>query len=328
MFASLIGNDRNKEILRRLVTRDRLTATLLFVGPEGIGKRQFALTLAKLANCRNPKTSLLDCCDRCPSCFRIDQGSHGDVKLLEPEPPSFTIKIEPAREFSADIQYRPFEGRQRFFIIDQADRLREGTANALLKTLEEPPPTSTVILITERPAALLPTISSRVQRLNFARASMVEMEGFLATNQKRPLEDTKLLARIAEGRIGRAKEIDLSDYRRVRRNLIELIELLAAGDNRYRLLKAAEYLVKQEPETFEEKLSLLMRLLRDMVLLASGQSRAEIINIDEGERLDRLSTGLGWARLIKFVEGLDQIRAGLAININQKIAIDALLQNL
>src|SRR5215831_5774950 len=202
-FAKLVGNQRNKGILQRLLKNGRVNSTLIFAGPDGVGKRQFALAFAKAANCQKAPAGAYatDGCDECSACRRIDAGGYGDVTIVRPD--GQFIKIAQTREMAEEVYFRPREGRQRFFIIDEADRLREEAANSLLKTLEEPPPTSTIILLTARPDALLPTILSRAQRLNFAPLSVAEMETFLA-RQQRPLTDQKLLARLSEGRIGQA----------------------------------------------------------------------------------------------------------------------------
>src|SRR5262249_1152950 len=113
-------------------------------------------------------------------------------------------------------------------------------ANSLLKTLEEPPPTSTIILLTARPDALSPTIHSRAQRLNFTTLSVAEMEKYLSENYPRPAADTALLARVTEGRIGQATAFDLPVYRQEPRTLNELLEVLVAGDSRVGLVKGAE----------------------------------------------------------------------------------------
>ena len=327
-FAKLIGNQRNKEILQRLLGRGRLNSTLIFAGPDGVGKRQFALTLAKAANCRKaPATGYaLDSCDECPVCRRIDAGAYGDVTVIRPD--GQFIKIAQTRELAGEVYSRPREGRQRFFIIDEANRLREEAANSLLKTLEEPPPTSTIILLTARPDALLLTIRSRAQRLNFAALSVAEMEKFLAENYPRPAPDTALLARITQGRIGQATAFDLSVYRQERRTLIELLELLAAGENRFRLLKAAEYLGKKEREDFEKELDLMNSLLRDLFLLAAGGSGEAIVNIDVVDRLAPLAQKIGSRRLMAWVEKFDELRARLRININRQVATEAALLSL
>lgn len=327
-FAKLIGNDRNKEILQRLLQRGHLASTLIFAGPEGVGKRQFALTLAKAANCERAPADqpAIDSCDECAVCRRIEAGAHGDVKEIKPD--GAYIKIGQTRALAEEVYFRPREGRQRFFLIDEADRLREEAANSLLKTLEEPPATSTIILLTARPDALLITIRSRAQRLNFAPLSVAEMEQYLAANYRRPAPDTALLARLTGGRIGQATAIDISEYRRERRTLIEVIELLAAGDNRYRLLKAAEYLGKQEREAFEKQLELLIALLRDIFLLAAGGASEAIINIDAADRLETLAQKIELRRLATWVEKLDELRANLKININRQVATEAALLSL
>lgn len=327
-FANLLGNERNKQILQRLLGGGRLSATLIFAGPDGVGKGQFALTFAKAANCHKAPANAyaVDSCDDCPVCRRIDAGTYGDVTVIHPD--GQFIKIAQTRELSEEVYYRPREGRQRFFIIDEADRLREEAANSLLKTLEEPPPTSTIILVTSRPNSLLQTIRSRAQRLSFTPLSIAEMEKFLTANYPRPAPDTQLLARVTEGRIGQATAFDLSVYRQERRTLIELLELLATGQNRFRLLKAAEYIGKKERDEFEKEFDLLNSLVRDLFLLAAGGSRDNVINIDVADRLEPIAAKAGLRRVMVWSEKFDEVRKRLRVNINRQIAMEAALLSL
>ena len=327
-FAKLIGNERNKQILQRLLSGGRISATMIFAGPAGIGKRQFALTLAKAANCQKvPANSFsTDSCDECAVCRRIDEGVYGDVTTIQPD--GQFIKIAQTRALAEEVYYRPREGRQRFFIIDEADRLRDEAANSMLKTLEEPPPTSTLILLTSRPNSLLQTIRSRSQRINFAPLPIAEMEKFLAENYPRPAADTALLARVAEGRIGQATAFDLSVYRQERRTLIELLELIAKGQDRVRLLKAAEYIGKKERDEFEKELDLLSSLLRDIFLLASGASQNQIVNIDVADRLQQLADKTGLKRVTAWSEKVGEVRRYLRVNINRQVAMEAALLGL
>lgn len=323
-FATLAGNERNKRILQRLLRQGRLGMTLIFAGPEGVGKRQFALAMAKAANCREAASSdAIDGCDRCASCRRIDEGTYGDVILVEPE--GQFIKIAQTRAMNDEVYYRPREGKQRFFLIDEADRLREEAANSLLKTLEEPPPTSTIILLTSRPDALLWTIRSRSQRLNFQPLTIPEMESYLTAHYPRPAAETGLMARLAGGSIGQALAIDLSVYRQERKILVELVELLADGRQLYRLMKAAEYIAKKERDDFEKSLGLLNWLLRDLMLLAGGAGRAGLVNLDLADRLEDLAARVGIPRLILWVERFSELRRQLRVNINRQIATEAAL---
>jgi DNA polymerase III subunit delta' len=329
-FAKLIGNERNKTVLQRLLLGGRTGATLIFAGPEGVGKRQFALTMAKALNCHQPVIDAAqgryDSCEVCPVCQRIDAGTYGDVTTLKPD--GQFIKITQTRQIANEVYYRPREGKQRFFLIDDADRLREEAANSLLKTLEEPPSTSTLILLTAKPHALLQTIRSRAQRINFAPLTTAEMEAYLTANFRRPKPDTLLLARLTEGRIGQATAIDLSVYRQERNVLINLLELLATGENRFRLMKAAEYLGKKERNEFEQELDLLNRLLRDLFLLAGGSPREAIVNIDITDKLEQLAAATGIPKLTNWAEQFNELRASLRFNINRQLATEALLLSL
>jgi DNA polymerase III subunit delta' len=328
-FAKLLGNERNKAILQRLLQREQISSTFIFAGPDGVGKRQFALTMAKAANCQRGARGhgfAVESCDECAACRRIDAGTYGDVTTIAPD--GQFIKIAQTRALVEEVYYRPREGRQRFFIIDEADRLREEAANSLLKTLEEPPPTSTIILLTSRPDAMLLTVRSRAQRLNFAPLTVAEMEKYLAENYPRPAPDMALLARLTEGRIGQATAFDLSIYRQERRVLIEVIELMAAGDNRLRLIKAAEYLGKKEREGFEKELDLLTNLLRDLFLLAVGENQDSVVNIDLIDRLGEISKKVGLHRLIQWIDRFYELRSQLKININRQVAMEAALLSL
>ncbi len=328
-FATLAGNERNKRVIQRLLQRGdgQIGRTLIFAGPAGVGKRQFALTMAKAANCLEvvPEQSP-DSCDRCATCRRIDEGSYGDVIMIVPDGQS--IRIAQTRAMNDEVFYLPREGRQRIFIIDEAERLREESANSLLKTLEEPPPTSTIILVTSRPDSLLPTIRSRAQRLNFTPLDLPALEAFLAAHYPRPREENALLARLSGGCIGAALAIDLSVYRQERRVLLELLELLADGHQRHRVMKAAEFVAKKERNEFEAAIEAINGLLRDLVIISAAAEGGSIVNIDLTDRLKDLALRLGPRRLILWFEKFSELRRQLRVNVNRQLAMEALLLSL
>jgi len=181
MFDQLAGNQRIKELLKRMLESGRLPGALLFAGEEGVGKKLFALELAKALNCRAPKG--VEACDECPSCKRIPHinfptsnekeelrkifwTNHPDVGFVQP--PGRVFHVVQMRAIDREANYRPFEGGARVFLIDEADKFNDSSANALLKVLEEPPRNSHIILITSRPAMLLATILSRCQVIRFS----------------------------------------------------------------------------------------------------------------------------------------------------------------
>jgi DNA polymerase III subunit delta' len=171
----LTGHRRIVELLARSIDRGTLPPTLLFAGPSGAGTRQTAFAVAQTLNCTNRARNPIDACGTCAACVRIARGVHPDVLVVEPGD-SGAIKIDQVREVVDRAAFRPFEGRRRVVIFDEADALVVPAQNALLKTLEEPPPSTVFILTTSRPDTLLPTVRSRCIRLSFAAAGPIEVD--------------------------------------------------------------------------------------------------------------------------------------------------------
>ncbi|HEX8853620.1 MAG TPA: DNA polymerase III subunit delta', partial [Pyrinomonadaceae bacterium] len=298
MFDRLIGNERAKETLRRMLRQGRVPGALLLAGEEGLGKKLFALELAKAANCRTPHG--VEACDVCPACFRIMKfelpaaddrdahkkviwSEHRDVGLVRPY--NRSILVEAARDLERETNYRPVEGRARFFLIDHAELLSDASSNALLKTLEEVQPTSHLILLTPRPASLLPTIRSRCQSIRFAPLPADEVEAFLVSARQRAGKEARLAARLSGGRPGHALGLQIDAYREQREAMLDVLDALAGGD-RARLLRSAEELsdAKRKDE-YEPRLEVLEVLVHDLWLLALAPSEAALVNEDVRERL-------------------------------------------
>src|SRR4051794_8192070 len=179
-FRAITGHRPLLQLLARATSRHTLPPTLLFSGPDGVGKRSTAIALAQALNCERPVPfgEGTDACGECRSCTRIARGVHADVLVLEPGD-SGAIKLDQVRDAIERTAYRPFEGRRRVVAIDGADALNVEAQNALLKTLEEPPPASMFVLITDRPDVLLPTVRSRCQRLRFGPLAPADVAGVL-----------------------------------------------------------------------------------------------------------------------------------------------------
>jgi DNA polymerase-3 subunit delta' len=174
-FREIAGHGHLLELVASAAARGSLPPSLIFAGPEGVGKRRAAIALAQLVNCEKLDATRRDACGQCAACTRIARGVHADVLIVEPGDTG-SIKVDQVRDAIERTGYRPFEGRRRVIIIDDADAMLGEAQNALLKTLEEPPPASMFVLVTSRPDVLLPTVLSRCQRLRFGR---------LATNGRR-----------------------------------------------------------------------------------------------------------------------------------------------
>jgi DNA polymerase-3 subunit delta' len=339
MFDHLAGNQRVKDILRRMLAAGRVPGALLFAGEEGVGKKLFALELAKALNCRGHEGG--EACDHCPSCLRIKQSKfaeysddkdnreklvrsdHPDVALARPF--NRILRIGPMREIEQEANFRPFEGRARVFIVEEADKLNPFSANALLKTLEEPPSTSHLVLLTSRPASLLPTIRSRCQIIRFAPLAPIEIEKHLLKSKEVAPADARLLATVARGSIGRALSTDLESYRQQRQMMLDVMNALTLANDRARLLRASEEMNDaKRKEEYEPRLDVLAMLVHDIWVLSLGATEEQVINQDLRPQLSKIVSSINSSRAARWLSQLEQHRRGLDVNINRKVATDAL----
>ena len=204
------GHDVLVQAFQRVIRRGRLAHAYLFAGPPGIGKKLFAVELAKTLLCEAPDAEKkLDACDVCPACLQVEAGTHQDFFLVRKPEEAHEFPIALMREFFERFSFKAARGRGKVLVLDDADDLNPESANCFLKTLEEPPPRSVLILIGTSADRQLPTIVSRCQVVNFSRLNSTEVAHLLRASG---VQDEALLARLlraGEGSPGVAR--DLSD---------------------------------------------------------------------------------------------------------------------
>lgn len=340
MFSHLIGNDDVKESLSRLLSSQRVPGSLLFAGEEGIGKKLFALELAKALNCRHRVG--VEACDECSSCRRISRSTfppfgkddddkerliwseHADVAMARPYKNIIRVKV--MRELEREANFRPFEGVARIFIVEDADAMNDQAANALLKILEEPPATSHLILTTTNPTALLATIRSRCQAIRFGPLPAADVERFLLEKKQLPPADAALLARTSRGSIGRALAGDVEGYRQQRAEMLEVLRALVLTGDRVQLMRSAEGLAAaKDRDAYEQRLEVLEVLIRDAWALALDRPSETIVNGDLLKDLQQIAVEIRSEQAGKWLSQIEELRGTLEVNINRKIASDALL---
>ena len=338
MLSELTGNTRVKDALKRMIVSGRLPGALLFAGEEGVGKKLFALEVARALNCRSPRDG--EACGVCSSCVRIGKlnyperedadewtqiiwTDHPDVGLVVA--PKRVLRVEQMRQIEKEANFRPFEGKARVFLIDEADKLNDASANALLKVLEEPPRTSHLILITARPAMLLPTILSRCQMIRFAPLTPVEIETHLVQHKLADSKTARLRARAAGGSIGRALSGDLETFTSQRKAMLGVLNALVMTNDRAQLLRSSEQLNEaQYRDEFEERLDVLETLIRDAWMLSLGVKTDLLINQDLASDLEKISERLDAGRAADWILQIEDLREQLIVNINRKVTTDAL----
>jgi DNA polymerase-3 subunit delta' len=351
-FQDVIGHRRILDLLARSVARDSLPPSLIFAGPSGVGKRLTANALAQALNCLEPRSwplvseagaaqaspfeqvaSARDACGRCAACAKIARGVHPDVLVLEPGD-NGSIKIEQAREVVDRSAYRPFEGKRRVVIIDEADALMPGAQHSLLKTLEEPPSLSVFVLVTARPDVLLATVRSRCPRLDFRPLSPAALAEALVT-RGRTKTDALAIAASADGSLGRALEASGDAFVEAREIAQRVLTEAASSPEPRRRIEAAKTLLAQtsgsgasDREQLTVHLRAMASLLRDVELLSAHSDSATLANPDLGPALERLVPAYQGERGIRAFGAVDRALVALERNASSKIVADWLVLEL
>ncbi len=327
-----------------MLAQKRISHSLLFAGADGIGKKQFALELAKAFVCQNPQN--FEACDACAACLRADKfdlpksdkkedyekvyfSQQPDVGMVVPFKNS--ILIDAVRDLEREANFRPFEAEARFFIIDNAEKLssaKDNAANALLKTLEEPPASSYIFLVSSRPDALLPTILSRCQTLRFAPVAENEIANYLVSTKQFSTDDAKLLAKLSNGSIGHALETDIGKFRETRDAMLKILDSLLAHEDRTVLLRASEEMNDaKNKDNYDATLEILETLIHDVWTLRLGRAE-KIVNADIANQLNNFAARGGARRFASWLIEIERMRENFRVNLNRKIATDALFMQM
>jgi DNA polymerase III subunit delta' len=333
MFRQVIGHRRVLSLLSRAVARGTLPPSLLFAGPRGVGKRRVALGLAQALNCLAPVAEGAferDACGACTACRRIARRVHPDVLVIEPGDMG-SIKIEQVRDAIDRADYRPFEGRRRVVIVDDADALVVPAQHALLKSLEEPPSGSVFVLVSSMPDALLPTVISRCSRLRFGRLDAAEVAEALMRDHKYRESDARAVAADADGSIGRALEAQSADVAGARDIARRWLDDIASGaDGPERISLAQSFFPKKSvPALDRDRLTQCLRalasLVRDLGILSTRADARMLANADLEADLSRLTPAYDSRRSMRAFTAIDRALGALERNASPKIVADWLV---
>jgi DNA polymerase III subunit delta' len=366
-FHEFIGNQPTVESLRAAIAAGRLPHSMILLGPRGAGKFTLALLLTMALECElQPRETAADgrelasFCGHCRNCTRIAESAdletkieeavtareemrevdkkdtrvlvqtHPDVLIVPPDPPQLLIKLGQVRQAIHAAYYRPpIEARRAFTIFTSSAFMKEA-ANSLLKVLEEPPDHTTLILLTENPQELLPTIRSRtvIHRLGALPSS--ELETLLA--ERRPdlkPKDRALAARLAEGAVGRALTVDLGAYLASRQDALILLRTALREADYSQLFHATE--AYRAGADGQAKTMNLLRavgsLLEDLLLVVAG-TPGLIRNLDLATELAALAEGLSVEWIDAAARALVQVEQGMRRNLLRSLSLDAMAVSL
>lgn len=326
-----------------MLEKDRIPRSLLFAGAEGIGKKLFALKLAKSFSCQNLQD--FEPCENCVACKRAEIfvfpkpdakkeefervffSEHIDIGMVIPC--RNNVLVNAIRDLEKEANFRPYEAKARFFIIDDADKMNDAASNALLKTLEEPAPTSHIFLISSRPDSLLQTIRSRCQTLRFAPIAAKEIEDFLLSTKKFSPGDAEIVARLSMGSIGRALNFDLEKFRAQRGEMLKVLQSFGAKTDYLTLMKTGETMSDaKNKDDYENYLDILQTLIHDLWTIKLEANEKNLVNVDLTTQLQKIAGNSDAQKLTRWLGEIEEVREKLAFNLNKKIASDALFMQM
>jgi len=345
-FDTFLGNAKALESVREMLASARVPGSLMFTGPEGVGKKTLALMLAKALNCERQSG---DFCGECAACRkaeemlsasredlarrreskdaqrRVEGLVYFDLQLIEPI--TRYILIEQIRQLRSIAYTRPFEFRQRIFVIDEAQAIHWQAIDLLLKVLEEPPETTTLILICSNAYELRSTIRSRCRRLAFQPVDDSLLSSLLAKEGRVPAAQRDLVVRIAAGSIARAKSFDAEEFTRQRRPWLDFLDAIASGtrsdrDLNWKGLFDSTKALAEDRNQFEDTLRTGYSLLRDLLRVSVEGPNTKVANIDLASRLKVWSDRIGFKKIEKIKDGFDQAYRLQSRNVNQQLSLD------
>ena len=318
-FDQILGHEHQKDILRRGLSNGRIAHAYLFSGPEGIGKRLMAMALARAIVCLEQRG-----CGHCQACRKIDHQNHPDLHILEPDGNS--IKIEQVRAFQRELNLKPLEASRKICMIEQAETMTLGAANALLKTLEEPRGDSLLILLSAQPNRLLETIRSRCQALPFTRHPNSRIQAELEKQLGIDATESHVLAALSEGSFKKAFGKDRELYLEQRRELLKTLTGLSTGSI-LPILDFAEQLAADKTVLIDI-LEIFQAFFRDVLMTLEGRDNEELVNLDLKHKVHRVAAQENVAGVLAKLDALMAVRHQLDRNVNRQLAMEVLLLRL
>lgn len=321
-FADIVGHERPVGILTRSLAHDALAHALLFSGASGIGKKLTARSLAAALNCQGPGPQ--GGCGACAPCRKVASGTHPDVHELTAD--GDEIKIDQVRQAQADLSLKPFEGKKKVLIVDEAERMNDASSNAFLKTLEEPPGDSLIILVSSMPQSLLPTIRSRCQEVKFQPLPRRTLAGVLGAKRGLDEQDARFLAALSQGSLGRALEMDIQEEKALRDAFFPLwsdLPVLGAEE----VLTRAEAMAKDR-EGFERLLETGVERLRDVLVFQKTGDEGLLVYAGDGAQVREQAARRPLAAVLRDMDLLNASRDLLGRRVSAQLVAENLLLKL
>jgi len=316
-FSDVLGHERQVEMLRRALERNRLHHAYLFVGPDGVGKGTVALSLALAIHCTRGDH---DFCGQCENCHRIRDGNHPDVRVIAPEANKREISIQQMRGLQRLLEFRSYSGKKKVAIIDPAHQMNYHAQNSLLKTLEDPPGDALIILVANSTGSLLSTVLSRCLRLYFAFLPVGDVAGFLVRQQGTPQDQATVLAVLTRGSLGVALASDAGELLDERNQWIERFSSLSRGDYRG-LVSLAEEMARDREKALRS-LQWVREWYRDILIQQTTGSAGEMKNSDLVHKIRDAASKQSLNHTLSVLSQMSDVAGKLQRNYNRRLVLE------
>lgn len=318
-FYDIFGHDRQIETLQKALSQKRAGHAYLFSGIASIGKKALAVEFARACNCEK-KSAPPDGCGQCLSCRKIGQNIHPDFFLIRPE--GQFIRINAVREIQQQMTFKPLEASRRVFLVDEADKMNEQAANALLKTLEEPSAANMLILITSRPYALPATILSRCLHMRFNPLAQDTIVKILVEKMDIDQQKALLLAALSGGSVKRALDMDDNEIISFRAEVLSLVAALTKSEP-FGMISLASFL-NQDKNKIKLALEIIGSYFHDTLVYKETGKEQMLVNQDKLSLIDAAARRLSGGQILRNIDLVEGAAHNIERNSNKLLTLETM----
>lgn len=318
LVEKIIGNEKNLNYLKKQIDKKEISHSYIFEGEEGIGKKSLAIYFSAMVLCEN---KIEKPCGYCNSCLKIKSKNHPDIILKKPTKNEYSV--EDCLSIQEELRKRPNESEKKVIILTEGDRLSTIFQNKFLKTLEEPPRSSIIIILIKNTNILLKTTKSRCQLISLERISRSIVKDYFENIYNS--ENIELVLSFSDGNIGKGiKLLEDDEFSKQRNYILNLMEELIIFQDETKIFSSIEYFLKNK-ENYLEILDLILIWQRDLLFFINGRTERNIINSDKINSIDNYKNIISKNKIYGNIRKIEETKTNIKNNVNYQLSIESLL---
>lgn len=323
-YSNITGEQQIKEHFRKAIQNNRISHSYIFNGERGMGKKLLARAFAMALQCEEGNG---EPCMECTSCKQAMSGNHPDIIWVTHEKESLIAVDEIRRQVVSDIQIKPYKGKYKIYIVDDAQKMNAATQNALLKTIEEPPEYGIVMLLTTNSDRFLPTILSRCILFNVKPLPADVIKAHLMSELGVPDYRAEVIAAFSGGNMGKAIRLASSEYfSELKEDVLHLIRYIEDMEV-HEMVAAAKHTAEYKAD-IEDYIDMIMMWYRDVLLYKASQNVNGLLFREELKTVSRHASRISYNGIEKILEGLDKAKIRLQANVNFDLTVELMFLNI